>query len=75
MLHESIRTWKNKDGTTSAIYPGCCMSFFCGESGDACQKCSHFVILSSFKKWIAENNAIVKDSIWSPSVYTSQTLN
>lgn len=72
MLHESIRTWNNKDGTTSAICPSCCMSYVCGECGDACQKCSNFKILSSFKKWVAETNAIVKDYIWSPSVYTSQ---
>jgi hypothetical protein len=54
-----------------AIYPGCCMSANCGGSGEDCLKCECKPILDSFKKWVAEHNAVVKDKIWSPCIYTA----
>jgi hypothetical protein len=56
------------------VYPISCTSMYCGEYGSACNNCRHKQKLDEFKKWVKDNNAIVKDYIWSPNVYTSQNI-
>jgi len=53
------------------VYPICCTSMYCGDSGDACRGCRNEPELLAFKRWEAEQAAICSDSIWSPLVYRS----
>lgn len=69
MLHESIKTYTDQNGFEKAIYPSCCQSASCGGYGDSCNSCKCYPILKSFNDWVSEKKAIVKDWVWSPSVY------
>ena len=54
------------------VYPTCCTSAFCGSGPDKCPTCPNQPTLQAFKQWVADNNAVVSDPIWSPLVYEAR---
>ena len=55
------------------VYPSCCTSAYCGKYGKDCNNlCSNYKTLQEFKQWVKDNNAIVEDPIWCPTIYTKQ---
>jgi len=53
------------------IYPTSCQSMFCGKGPSECPNCENYTRLKDFEKWEKDTNAIVRDPIWSPTVYTA----
>jgi hypothetical protein len=53
------------------VFPTCCTSMYCGET-ECPTACSNLPVLQEFKQWVADNNAVVKDPVWCPTVYTAQ---
>lgn len=57
-----------------AFYPSSCMSSGCGytKRDIECTNCTCRPTLDEFEKWVADNNAVCIDPIWSPRIYTAK---
>lgn len=44
---------------------------YCGET-ECPETCSNLPVLQEFQQWVADNNAVVKDPVWCPTVYTAE---
>lgn len=55
------------------VYPTSCTSAFCGKID--CTGCSTKPVLDEFKQWVEDNDAVVSDPIWCPTVYVAKCEN
>ena len=53
-------------------YPKMCLSQFCGDT--VCDSCKLKPELDEFKQWVEDNNAVVRDRIWSPNTYLARRV-
>ena len=59
-------------GNEKRVYPVICASVNCGRV--KCNGCPYQARLIIFKNWVKATNAVVKDEIWSPLVYTATVV-